>query len=85
MVNFDETGMSVNGANHWIHVTSPKDLTHYDIHVKRGTEAVNEIGILPAFGGIAVHDARAPYFQYEECEHSLCNAHHLRELTFIDE
>ncbi len=85
VVNFDETGMSVNGDNHWIHVTSTKDLTHYDIHVKRGTEAINEIGILPGFRGIAVHDAWAPYFQYDQCQHSLCNAHHLRELTFIAE
>ena len=85
VVNFDEMGMSVNGDNHWIHAAGTKDLTYYDIHAKRGTEAINEIGILPAFGGIAVHDAWAPYFQYEQCEHSLCNAHHLRELTFVDE
>ncbi len=31
-----------------------------------------------------MHDAWGAYWQYD-CAHSLCNAHHLRELTFLEE
>ena len=49
-------------------------------HGKRGTEAMNEKGVLPLFNGILCHDHWKPYYQYTACLHSLCNAHHMREL-----
>jgi transposase len=32
-----------------------------------------------------VHDGWASYRAYTACRHALCNVHHLRELTFVDE
>jgi transposase len=80
----DETGVRVQGHLEWLHVASTPQMTHYAVHAKRGSAATAAIGILPRFGGRSVHDGLEAYRQYG-CAHALCNAHHLRELTAIEE
>jgi transposase len=56
------------------------------VHPKRGTEAMDAAGVLPAFTGIACHDAWKPYDSYGHVAgHALCGAHLLRELIAVTE
>jgi transposase len=80
----DETGVNVNGKRCWLHDLCTDKLTLFHVDEKRGQDAMNRMGVLPKFNGVLCHDHWKPYFRYD-CEHSLCNAHHLRELTFAEE
>jgi len=80
-MNADETHININGDRHWLHCASNDLWTYYFPHKKRGCEAIDEMNIIPRFTGVLCHDHWKPYYTYETCLHSLCNAHHLRELT----
>lgn len=80
----DETGMRVAGKLYWLHLVATTCLTWIGGHAKRGREAFDAFGILTVFVGTLVHDGWKPYRDLA-CQHALCNAHHLRELTFVFE
>lgn len=85
VAQFDESGLRADGQLCWVHVASTPTLTYYDVQEKRGTQAMDALGILPHFTGRAIHDSLAAYFQYTDANHGLCNGHNLRELQFITE
>lgn len=82
-IHVDETSLRVDKKNHWIHVYSSGDITLKFLHPKRGKGAIDDIEIIPKYGGIIVHDCWASYLSYGHLDHGLCGSHLLRELTFI--
>ena len=84
VVHADETGLCVAGSLHWMHVLATAMLTWVGCHAKRGREAFDAFAILPYFAGALLHDGWKPYRELL-CKHGLCNAHHLRELTYVFE
>ncbi|MHB1511330.1 MAG: IS66 family transposase [Acidimicrobiales bacterium] len=81
-VHFDETGARVAARLAWVHVACSALLTLLSCHERRGRVAMDEMGVIAKMAGIAVHDGRKPYRSYD-VTHTLCNAHHLRELDGI--
>ena len=80
VVNYDETAFRVNTGLRWLHTACTEHLSYYNVHLKRGDEAMLDIGVLPESRGWAVHDGLKSYFGFKTVRHALCNAHHLREL-----
>ena len=80
-MNVDETSLRVEKQNYWIHVHAAGEITLKLLHRKRGTEAINEINIIPRYSGVAIHDCWASYLTYNDCSHGLCGSHLVRELT----
>jgi transposase len=81
-VHFDETGARVEGSLNWIHVASTSLYTLLIAHKRRGTIAMDDMGVIAKMEGIAIHDGWKSYRSYDVV-HQLCNAHHLRELDGI--
>jgi transposase len=84
VLHADETGYYYKSKRNWLHVLATEKHTLYMPHAKRGTEAMDAMGILPGYKGRLIHDFWKSYNEYE-CAHGLCNVHHLRDLTFCSE
>ena len=75
----DETGTRVNNTLQWLHVLADQSHTLYLTHKKRGNEADKDMGILPVYSGVLVHDHLKGLYDFT-CDHAECNAHILRYL-----
>jgi transposase len=86
LLHADETGLRIEGKKHWMHTVSNVNWTLLAIHPSRGSHGMNEMGILPCYSGILVHDCYGSYFkEIYSYLHALCNAHLLRECQGIIE
>ena len=86
VAHFDETGFRVAGKLAWVYSASSGKFVLVTVHGKRGRQGMDAAGVLPAFTGVACHDAWAPYDSYDGVAgHALCGAHLLRELAAVTE
>ena len=82
VLHADETRLRVAKKLHWLHVLATDTLTWMGCHPKRGGEAFNALALLGIFKGVLVDDGWLPC-KALECQHALCNTHHLRELSYL--
>ena len=86
VVHYDETGFYVDQQRYWEHVASNEHYTYLFVHPKRGQQAhEDDLSVLPAFTGWAVHDCWPTYFQYTGSKHAICGAHLMRECNALIE
>lgn len=85
ILHADETSVPINKVTHWLHVLCTPLLTFFAIQLHRGKEAIQGIGIIPKFTGWLMHDFLSSYLSFENCLHTFCKSHLLRELIFLFE
>ena len=85
LLHFDETGLRVESSLLWLHCYCDQNWAYFFVHKNRGRKAMEEMEILPGYTGIIETDCWAPYFQYTDAGHALCNAHLARELVYAAE
>ena len=85
VLHADETSVPINKVTHWLHVLCTPLLTFFAIHLQRGQEAIQAIGIIPEFNGWLMHDFLSSYLCFDHCLHTFCKSHLLRELVFLFE
>ena len=81
----DETGMHVNGKNHWMWTFQTAAVTYLAAYKGRGKAEIDDIfpGGLPKT--ILVTDRLKAYFNMNVKDHQICLAHLLRNTTFFEE
>ena len=86
VLHCDETGIMVSKKLNWLHCLCNGDWSYYVVHEKRGSKAVDDIGIIPGLDNCTLmHDFWMSYLKYGNVEHAFCNAHLERELVFAHE
>jgi len=85
VLHADETSVMIDKVRHWLHVLCTPLLTFFAIHLSRGKDAIQAAGIIPQFTGWLMHDFLSSYLGFENCLHTFCKSHLLRELVFLFE
>ena len=81
----DETPIKIGKQQSYLHVLSNESMTLLVPHARRGTKAVDEIGVLPKFKGILSSDFFSMYYTSYDCKNAACHSHLSRELTLLEE
>lgn len=82
VLHADETSDRVGTKNCWMHVVSTCLYTLIHASVTRGSDAIDEAGVLRGYRGVVVHDRLAMYWKLK-AKHGVCAAHLLRDLADV--
>jgi transposase len=85
VIGADETGVNINGKNHWAWIFQNDKATFIAIHPNRGYKAIEQIMPEGFQNNILVTDCWASYFKTNALSHQICTAHLLRELQYLKE
>ena len=81
----DETGLNILDKTSWLHTASTPEYVYLVVTPGRSFEDIKSVGVFEGYTGRSIHDFLASYLKFEGMAHGLCNAHHLRELTYVEE
>ena len=82
VLHADETSDRIGTKNCWMHVVSTGLFTLIHASVTRGSDAIDEAGVLRGYRGVVVHDRLAMYWKLK-AKHGVCAAHLLRDLADV--
>lgn len=80
-----ETGVNINGKNHWAWTWQNDTLTYIECAVSRGFKTIAAVFENGLPNAVLVHDRWPCHFQMDAKAHQICSAHLLRELNYINE
>ncbi len=84
-IGADETGVNINGKNHWAWTWQNDTLTYIVCAASRGFKTIQEAFENGLPNATLVHDRWPCHFQMNAKAHQICTAHLLRELNYINE
>lgn len=84
-VGADETGININGKNHWAWTWQNSKLTYILCAAGRGYQTIKDAFENGLPNAVLVHDRWPCHFQMIAKGHQVCCAHLLRDLNYIKE
>jgi transposase len=84
-IGADETGVNINGKNHWAWTWQNSSLTYIVCAASRGYQTVKDAFENGLPNAVLIHDRWPCHFQMIAKGHQVCCAHLLRDLNYINE
>lgn len=84
-IGADETGVNINGKNHWAWTWQNDALTYIVCAASRGFKTITAAFENGLPNAVLIHDRWPCHFQMNAKAHQICTAHLLRDLNYINE
>ena len=84
-IGADETGVNINGKNHWAWTWQNDKLTYIVCAASRGFKTIREAFENGLPNVVLIHDRWACHFQMSAKAHQICAAHLLRDLNYLNQ